>query len=154
MQYKGEFQNWSWDKHCKKFNHQIQVIDKWATAGLATLLSGEDKISAFLKMIPKDCKNRELGISQGIIEGDRSWFPTLIGTVISHLSLSMSHKSRVHPMPNALLPMPVLTMDGILASTRELHEVPVQQQGSYTLKAEKWWGPLSASIMRRTYGWP
>jgi hypothetical protein len=30
----------------------------------------EDQISAFLKMIPKDCKNGELLIAKGIIEGD------------------------------------------------------------------------------------
>ena len=91
MQYKGESWNWNWnwDKHCKKFHHQIQVIDEWAAAGLATRMSKGDKISAFLKMIPKDCKNSELGIAWGIIEDKRSWFPTLIGTVIPHLSWSI-----------------------------------------------------------------
>ena len=88
MQYKGKSQNWNRDKHCKKFHHQILVIDEWAAAGLATHMSKEDKISAFLKMIPKDCKNSELGITWGIIEGDRSQFPTVIGTFIPHLSLS------------------------------------------------------------------
>ena len=88
MQYKGDSQTWNWDKHCERFHHQIQVIDKWVAAGLATRMSKEDKVSAFLATIPKDCKNSELGIAQGIIEGDRSRFPTLIGTVIPHLSLS------------------------------------------------------------------
>ena len=93
MQYEGESRSRNWDKHCEKFHHQIQVIDEWAAAGLATRMSEEDKISAFIKMIPKDCKNSELGITQGIIEGDRSRFPTLIGAVTPHLSLSIeSHK--------------------------------------------------------------
>jgi hypothetical protein len=30
----------------------------------------EDQISAFLKTIPKDCKNGELLITKGIIDGD------------------------------------------------------------------------------------
>ena len=55
MHYKGESQNWNWDKHCKKFHHQILVIDEWAAASLATRMSEEDKINAFLKTIPKDC---------------------------------------------------------------------------------------------------
>ena len=67
MQYKGESRNWNWDTHSEKFHCQIQVIDDWATAGLATRMSKEDKIRAFLKMIPKDCRNSELGIAQGII---------------------------------------------------------------------------------------
>ena len=70
------------------------MIDEWATAGLATHMSKEDKISAFLKTIPKDCTNSELGIAQSIIEDDRSWFPTLIGTVITHLSLSIELQER------------------------------------------------------------
>ena len=94
MQYEGESRNWNWDKHCEKFHHQIQVIDEWATAGLATCMSKEDKMSAFLKMIPKDCKNSELGITWGIIKGDRSWFPTLIGAVIPHLSLSIESREQ------------------------------------------------------------
>ena len=64
------------------------MIDEWVADSLATCLSEEDKISAFLKSISKDCKNSELGNAWGIIEGDRSRFPTLIGTVIPHLSLS------------------------------------------------------------------
>ncbi len=70
------------------------MIDEWATAALATHMSKEDKISAFFKMIPKDCKHSELGIAQGIIEGDRSWFPTLIGAVIPRLSLSIKSQER------------------------------------------------------------
>ena len=65
------------------------MIDELVTAGLATCMSDEDKISHFLKMIPKDYKNSELGIALGIIEGDRSLFSTLIGAVIPHLSLSI-----------------------------------------------------------------
>ncbi len=47
MQYEGEYAN---------FHQQIQVIDQWAVAGLTTHMSKEDKISAFLKTISKDCK--------------------------------------------------------------------------------------------------
>ena len=73
--------------HCSKFHAQIQVIDEWAAEDLATCLSNMDQISAFLKTIPKDCKNSELLIAKGIIEGDRSQFPTLVGNVIPHLTL-------------------------------------------------------------------
>jgi hypothetical protein len=55
-------------------------------------MSAEDQISAFLKTIPKDCKNSELLIAKGIIEGDRSRFPTLVGNVIPHLTLSIETK--------------------------------------------------------------
>ena len=93
MQYEGETQKWNWDKHCEKIHHQIQVINDWVAAGLATNMSKEDKISAFFKTITKDCKNSELGIAQDNIEDDRSWFSILIGNVIPHLSLSIeSHK--------------------------------------------------------------
>jgi hypothetical protein len=68
------------------------LIDEWAAAGQATAMSAEDQISAFLKMIPKDCKNSELLIAKGIIEGDRSRFPTLVGNVIPHLNLSIDSK--------------------------------------------------------------
>src|SRR5512144_305104 len=44
------------------------------------------------KTIPKDCKNSELLIAKGIIEGDRSRFPTLVGNVIPHLTLSIESK--------------------------------------------------------------
>ncbi len=94
MQYEGESKNQNRDKHCNDFHHQIRVINEWGAAGLATCMSEEDKISAFLKTIPKDCKKSELGITQGIIEGDRSWYPTLIGTVIPHLSLSIESRER------------------------------------------------------------
>ena len=94
MQYEGESQILNWDKHCEKFHRQSQVIDKWATAGMATCMSEEDKISAFLKTIPNDCKNSELGITWGTIKGDRSWFPTLIGTVTPHLSLSIESREQ------------------------------------------------------------
>lgn len=92
MRYEGESRNWNWDRHCTKFHQQIRVIDEWAVAGLATPMSAEDQISAFLKTIPKDCKNGELLIAKGIIEGDRSRFPTLVGNVIPHLTLSIDTK--------------------------------------------------------------
>ncbi len=85
MQYEGESWNWGWYKHCKKFCSHVQVIDEWAAAGLATHLSKPDRISAFLQAIPKDCKNIEVVISKGIIEGDRSRFHMLISTVIPNL---------------------------------------------------------------------
>lgn len=59
---------------------------------MATCMSNEDQISAFLKTILKDCKNRELVIAKGIIEGDRVCLPTIIGNVIPHLSLSIDTK--------------------------------------------------------------
>ena len=92
MRYEGESRSWNWDKHCTKFHQQLRVIDEWAVAGLATAMSAEDQISAFLKTIPKDCKNGELLIAKGIIEGDRSRFPTLVGNVIPHLTLSIDTK--------------------------------------------------------------
>ena len=55
---------------------------------------GGGRYGNFLKTIPKDCKNSELGIARGITEGDRSWFPTLIGAVIPHLSLSIESCER------------------------------------------------------------
>jgi hypothetical protein len=70
MCYEGESRNWNWEKHCTKFHQQIHVINEWAVAGLATPMSVEDQISAFLKMIPNDCKNGKLLIAKGIIEGD------------------------------------------------------------------------------------
>jgi hypothetical protein len=87
MQDEGESRSWNWDKHCSKFHVQIQVIDEWAANGKATRMSNEDQISAFLKTIPKDCKHSKLLIAKGIIEGDRSHFPTLLGNVIPHLTL-------------------------------------------------------------------
>ena len=55
-------------------------------------MSNKDQISAFLKTFPKDCKNSELLITKGIIEGDRSRFSTLVGNVIPHLTLSIKTK--------------------------------------------------------------
>ena len=60
MQYVGESQSWNWDKHCSNFHAQIQAIDEWAAKGLTMQMSNEDQISAFLKTIPKHCKNSEL----------------------------------------------------------------------------------------------
>ena len=60
-------------------------------------MSNEDQISAFLKTIPKDCKNSELLITQGIIESDRSQFPILVGNVIPHLTLSIEAKEHSAP---------------------------------------------------------
>ena len=68
------------------------MIDEWAAEGLATRLSNDDQISVFLNTIPKDCMNSELLIAKGIIEGDRSRFPTLVGNVIPHLTLSIEAK--------------------------------------------------------------
>jgi hypothetical protein len=73
------------------------MIDEWATNGKATCMSNEDQISAFLKTIPKDCKNSKLLIAKGIIEGDRSQFPTLVGNVIPHLTLSIVAKEHGAP---------------------------------------------------------
>jgi hypothetical protein len=92
MRYEGESQNRNWDKHCTKFHQQIRIIDEWAVAGLATPMSAEDQISAFLKTIPKDSKNSKLLIAKGTIEGDQSWLPTLVGNVIPHLTLSRDTK--------------------------------------------------------------
>ncbi|KAL3786440.1 hypothetical protein HJC23_011021 [Cyclotella cryptica] len=93
MHYEGESQSWNWDKHCIKFHQQLGVIDEWAVAGLATAMSAKDQISASLKTIPKDCKNGKLLIAKGIIEGDQSGFPTLVGSnMIPHLTLSIDTK--------------------------------------------------------------
>ena len=70
MKYEEESRNWNWDKHCAAFHHQIRVINDHAAHGAATRMSEEDRISAFLKTIPRDCKNSELGIARDIIEGD------------------------------------------------------------------------------------
>jgi len=71
--------------------------DEWATDGKATHMSNEDQIGAFLKTIPKDCKNSKLLSAKGIIEGDRSRFPTLVGNVIPHLTLSIEAKEHSAP---------------------------------------------------------
>jgi hypothetical protein len=80
------------DKHCAKFHQQICVIDEWVMTGMATHMSNKDQTSAFVKTIPKDCKNSELIIVKGIIEGDRSQFPILVGNAILRLSLSIETK--------------------------------------------------------------
>jgi hypothetical protein len=62
-------------------------------------MSNEEQISVFLKTIPKHCMNRELLITKGIIEGDRSRFPTLVGNIIPRLTLSIEAKE--HGAPTA-----------------------------------------------------
>ena len=99
MHYERELWSWNWDKHCSKFHMQIHVIDEWAADGKATCMSNEDQISAFLKTIPNNCKNSELLIAKGIIEGDRSRLPILVGSVILHLTLSIEAKE--HSVPAA-----------------------------------------------------
>jgi hypothetical protein len=76
------------------------MIDEWAAHGKATHMSNEDQISELLKTIPKDCKNSERLIAKGIIEGDRSRFPTLVGNVIPHLTLSIETKEHGAPAAN------------------------------------------------------
>ena len=99
MLYQWDSRNWNWDNHCAKFHQQNQVIDEWLAAGLATRMSKEDKVSAFLRTIPKDSKNSRILIAKGIIKHDRSRFPTRVGNVIHHLALSI--KAKEHGMPNA-----------------------------------------------------
>jgi hypothetical protein len=101
MHYEGESRSLNWDKHCYKFHVQIHVIDEWAADNKATCMSKEDQISAFLRTTPKDCKKSELLIAKGIIEGDRSRFPTLVGNVIPHFTLSIEAKE--HGVPAAKL---------------------------------------------------
>ena len=103
MQYKGESCNWNWDKHCAKFHQQLAIIDEWAVARMAPHMSNEDQISAFLKTIPKDCKNGELVITKGIIERDRSCFPTLVGNVIPMLSPTINTKEHGVPVPKRMI---------------------------------------------------
>ncbi len=79
MQYEGKSCTWDWNRHCAKFHQQLAIIDEWAVAGLATRMSNEDQISAFLKMIPKDCKNGNLLIAKGTIEGTDPVSPHLSG---------------------------------------------------------------------------
>lgn len=78
---------------------QLQLIGKWAANGLAMHMSTEDQISPFLKTIPNDCNNSELLITKGIIEGDKSWLPTLVDNIITHLSLSI--EANDHSTPTA-----------------------------------------------------
>jgi len=70
MQFEDESHNWDWNRHCAKFHQQLVIIDEWAIAGLAMRMSNKDQISTFLKTILKDCKNGNLLITKGIIEGD------------------------------------------------------------------------------------
>ena len=138
MQYKGKSWNWNWDKHCTKFHQQIQVNDAWVAAGLATRMSKEDKISSFLKTISMNCKNSELGIAWGIIKGNMSRFPTLIGTVIPHLSLCIELQEQ--GAPNAKHPIANTCSDSgwnsgkhhqnCQESTYEYREVVPQRQES------------------------
>jgi hypothetical protein len=146
MRYEGESRSWNWDKHCTKFHQQIQLIDEWAVARLATPLSVEDHISAFLKTTPKDCKNSELLIAKGIIEGDQSRFPTLVGNVIPHLTLSIDPRSRVHPPPNTLSTTPALHLDMIPRSIATLGralggDLVGRPLGSATWSVGKRWEP-------------
>ena len=97
MRYEGESRSWNWDKHCSKFHAQIRMINEWGAYGKATHMTNKDQISAFLKTIPKDCKNSKLLIAKGIIEGDRSRFLTLVGNVIPHLTLSIEAKEHGAP---------------------------------------------------------
>lgn len=89
MKYEGESHNWGWNMHCGKFNGHVETIKSWAADGLATNMSEQDKISAFLKTIPPDCKNTELVIAKVVVEGDRKRFPTLVSMVIPHLSATI-----------------------------------------------------------------
>ena len=68
-------------------------------------MSNEDKRSVFLQTIAKDCKNIKLLIAKGIIEGDRSQLPTMVGNVIPHLTLSMEAKETICLLPNVQLPI-------------------------------------------------
>lgn len=99
MQYKGELCNWNWDKHCAKFHQQLAIIDKWVMAGMAMRMSNEDQISAFLKTIPKDCKNGKQVMAKSIIEGDRLRVPILVKYFISMLSLTINTKKSGVPVP-------------------------------------------------------
>ena len=69
-QYEGESCQWNWDKHCTKFQQQIGIIKEWVVATMAMHMSNEDQISAFLKTIPKDCKNAEL---MSLLLGNAVW---------------------------------------------------------------------------------
>lgn len=97
IQYEGKSRSWNWYKHCPKFHVQMHVIDEWATDNKATQMFNEDQISVFLVTIPKDCKNSELLITKDIIEGDRSWFLTLVGNVISQLMVYIEAKEHSAP---------------------------------------------------------
>ena len=101
-------------------------------------MSNEDQISAFLKTIPKDCKNGDLLIAKGIIEGDRSRFPTLVGNVIPMLTPTSSLGSGARKFPSARLQtlQPACSLVAVLASAVEL-DAPGLQLGSFALKAAR-----------------
>ena len=103
MQYKGESHNWDWNWHCAKFHLQLVIINAWAIAGLDTHMSNKDQIGAFLKTIPKDCKNGDLLIAKGIIEGGPSWFPTLVGNVIPMLTPNIKTKEHSAQVPKCMI---------------------------------------------------
>ena len=117
-------------------------------------MSKEDKVSTFLRTIPKDSKNGELVIAKGIIEGDRSWFPTLIGSVIFHLFLSIESREPGVPDAKCTTSIPVPALGKVPASVGEPVEHPAQLRASVASKAEKWWRPLKASIMIKRSGTP
>ena len=120
MCFEGELRSWNWDKHCFKFHGQICMIDEWAANGTATCKSNEDQISAFLKTIPKNFMNSKLLIAKGIIDGDRTWFPTLVGNVIPHLTMSIEAKEQGAPqLPSTQLPTQALHQDSIPGSIIE-----------------------------------
>jgi hypothetical protein len=85
-------QNRNCNKLCSLFHQQLCFIDEWGVAGMATHMFNEDQISGFLKTIPKDCKIRNMAFTNDIIEGVKSWLPSLVGNVIPHLSLSIETK--------------------------------------------------------------
>jgi hypothetical protein len=119
----------------------------------------EDQITAFLKTIPKDCKNGKLLITKGIIEGDQSRFPTLVGNVIPHLTLSIDTKEPGAQAAKCTMPMLAPCLDVTPRSVIALVEVPDgalmdRLLGSATRLAIKWWGPSRASIIMRRFGRP
>jgi hypothetical protein len=158
MQDEGESRNWNWDKHCTKFHQQIRIIDEWTVAGLAMPMSAEDPISAFLKTIPKDCKNSKLLIAKGITEGDRSRFPTLVGNVIP-LTLSINTKEFSVQAVKRMIANTSFASGQPPRSAVTLVEAlggaPVDRLlGSAAWLATKWWGPPRASITKRKSGMP
>ena len=125
------------------------MIDECDANGLALCLSNEDQISAFLKTIPKDCKNSELLIAKGIIEGDRSRFPTLVGNVIPHLTLSIEAKE---PGTSVAKRTIANTLDRGPTSGIGPVALPGRPPGSSVLLTGKWWGPLRVYITPKSYG--
>jgi hypothetical protein len=152
IQYKGESRSWNWEKHCSKFHAQLQVIDKWAAEGLTTCMSTEDQISAFLKTIPKACKNSKLLIAKGIIEGDRSRFPTLVGNVIPHLTSSIEAKEPgTSPAKHTIANMS--SSPGQCSDKwRQTRKASRGSNGKLRMSTGKWWEPLRASTTAMSYG--